>query len=93
MVHITLVRMVSDNLLPVVFYGTVAPLLVWLTVKKLVLEPLEQRRKTAARQAARESAREAVAAARREAEAAVSLMEERWRRVVTEEEARGGTYG
>ena len=35
----------DEVMLQPVFYGTVVPLLGWLTVKKLLLEPLEKRRK------------------------------------------------
>jgi len=80
----------DEVMLQPVFYGTVAPLLVWFTVKKLLLEPLELKRKEEAREKQRESLKEKVAAARQEAEASLSLMEERFRRGASEEEARNG---
>ena len=40
----------DEVMLQPVFYGTVAPLLAWLTVKKLLLEPLELKRKEEARE-------------------------------------------
>jgi len=73
-----------------IFYGTVAPLLAWLTVKKLVLDPLEVKRKEEAREKQRQSMKEKVAAARQEAESSLSLMDERFRRGITEEEAKNG---
>merc|ERR1719508_582812 len=70
----------DEVMLQPVFYGTVAPLLAWLTVKKLLLEPLEFKRKEEARRKQRESMKEKVAAARQEAEASLSLMKEEARR-------------
>ena len=80
----------DEVMLQPVFYGTVVPLLAWLTVKKLLLEPLELKRKEEAREKLRQSTREKVAAARQEAEASLSLMEERFRRGRSEEEAKNG---
>ena len=80
----------DEVMLQPVFYGTVAPLLAWLTVKKLILEPLELKRKEEAKKKQRETMKEKVAAARQEAEASLSLMEERFRRGKSEEEAKNG---
>ena len=80
----------DEVMLQPVFYGTVVPLLGWLTVKKLLLEPLEKRRKEEAARKQREAVKEQVAKAREEAEASMRLMEERHRRILSEEEARGG---
>ena len=80
----------DEVMLQPVFYGTVAPLLAWLTVKKLLLEPLELKRKEEAKEKLRQSMREKVADARQEAEASLSLMEERFRRGRSEEKAKNG---
>jgi len=80
----------DEVLLQPIFYGTVAPLLAWLTVKKLLLDPLAAKRKEEAREKQRQSMKEKVAAARQEAESSLSLMEERFRRGRTEEEAKNG---
>ena len=53
----------DDIMLQPVFYGTVAPMIAWLTVKKLILDPLEVRRKEEAKQKQRQSTKEKVAAA------------------------------
>jgi len=83
--------LLSDEvMLQPVFYGTVAPMIAWLIIKKLLLEPLELKRKEEARKKQRENMKEKVAAARLEAEASLSLMEERFRRGKTEEEAKNG---
>ena len=60
-----------------VFYGTLVPLLAWVTVKKLILNPLEEKKKAEKRRKQKESLREKVMAARKEAEASMNLMEER----------------
>jgi len=80
----------DEVLLQPVFYGTVAPLLAWLTVKKLLLDPLAAKRKEEAREKQRQSMKEKVAAARQEAESSLSLMEERFRRGRAEEEGKNG---
>merc|ERR1719481_213317 len=48
----------DDIMLQPVFYGTVAPMIAWLTVKKLILDPLEVRRKEEAKQKQRQSTKE-----------------------------------
>ena len=68
----------------------ICPVLLWFSVKKLVLEPLEAKRREEKRRRKREANKEKVAIARREAEASISLMEERFARIVGEEEAKGG---
>merc|ERR1712192_80461 len=81
----------SDEILvQPIFYGTICPILLWFSVKKLVLEPLEAKRREEKRRKKREANKEKVAIARREAEASISLMEERFARIVGEEEAKGG---
>ena len=55
-----------------------------------MLEPLEAKRREEKRRRKREANKEKVAIARREAEASISLMEERFARIVGEEEAKGG---
>ena len=55
-----------------------------------MLEPLDAKRREEKRRRKREANKEKVAIARREAEASISLMEERFARIVGEEEAKGG---
>ena len=80
----------DEVMLQPVFYGTVVPLLGWLTVKKLLLEPLEKRRKQEEERRQKEQVAEQVRKAREEAEASLKLMEERHRRILAEEEAKNG---
>lgn len=80
----------DEILLQPIFYGTVTPLLLWFSVKKLVLEPYQARQRDKERSRKRESNKEKVATAKKEAEASVSLMEERYMRIREEEETKGG---
>jgi len=80
----------DEVMLQPIFYGTVAPLIAWLTVKKLILEPMELKRKEEARAKQKQSMKEKVAAAKQEAEASLNLMEERFRRGLAEEESKNG---
>jgi len=80
----------DEILLQPIFYGTIAPILMWLTVKKLVIEPYRARKQEIERERQRETNKERVAGDRREAEASVRLMEERYNRIKEEELARGG---
>lgn len=71
------IHLSDEVMLQPVFYGTVVPLLAWVTVKKLILNPLEEKKKAEKRRKQKESLREKVLAARKEAEASMNLMEER----------------
>ena len=71
------IHLSDEVMLQPVFYGTLVPLLAWVTVKKLILNPLEERKKAEKRRKQKESLRERVMAARKEAEASMNLMEER----------------
>jgi len=84
------IHLSDEVILQPIFYGTVVPLLVWFSIKKLILEPQEARRKEKERSRRREMNREKVAEARREATASCSLMAERFRRILSEEEEKGG---
>jgi len=80
----------DEIILQPIFYGTVVPLLAWFTVKKLLLDPYEARRKEKERERKREQNREKVAEAKREAMASCNLMAERYSRILKEEEEKGG---
>ena len=71
------IHLSDEVMLQPVFYGTLVPLLAWFTVKKLILNPLEENKKAEKRRKQKESLREKVMAARKEAEASMNLMEER----------------
>ena len=81
----------SDEILvQPIFYGTVCPLLLWFSVKKLVVEPYQAKKREEARRKKREVDRERLGRERAEAEASVALMEERYNRVRAAEEGRKG---
>jgi len=80
----------DDIILQPIFYGTFVPLLCWFTAKKLILEPREARAKEKERLKRMEANREKVAEAKREALATCNLMTERYRRILREEEEKGG---
>ncbi|XP_061122588.1 dnaJ homolog subfamily C member 11a isoform X2 [Syngnathus typhle] len=73
----------TDQLLPsAVFYATVGPLVVYLAVRQLVIQPdLEKQRQSSASNTAKK---------KQEAEAAVLLMQESVRRIIEAEESRMG---
>ena len=60
--------------------GTLTPLLAWFTIKRLVLDPYQARKRDQERERRREANREKVAEARREALASASLMAQRFTR-------------
>ena len=73
-----------------VFYGTIAPLLTWLTFKKLILDPYEANKRLQEKEGLKEANLLRVAEARKEALASVELMTERFNRIRQEEFTRGG---
>ena len=84
------VHLSDEVMLQPVFYGTVVPMVAWFTFKKLILDPLEESRKQEEKRKQKEALREKVLAARKEAEASLSLMEERYNRIKSEEETKDG---
>lgn len=56
-------HLADEVLIQPVFYGTVVPVLAYLAVKRLVLDPREERKKAKERQKTAEAARERVAEA------------------------------
>ena len=84
------IHLSDEVMLQPVFYGTVVPMVAWFTFKKLILDPLEESRKQEEKKKQKEALREKVLAARKEAEASLSLMEERYNRIKSEEETKDG---
>lgn len=80
----------DEILLQPIFYGTVTPLLAWFTLKKLILDPYQARKKEKDREKTREANKERVADSKREAEASINLMRERFSRIKSDEETKGG---
>jgi len=80
----------DEILLQPIFYGTITPLLLWFTAKKLIMDPYQAKKKQKDREKQREANKERVSEARREAEACINLMSERYNRIKSEEEGIGG---
>ncbi|XP_071500871.1 dnaJ homolog subfamily C member 11-like [Diadema antillarum] len=73
-----------------IFYGTVAPLLVYWLVKVLVVNPYLQQQKERDIDEQKKSNKDAMEQKKREAHAAVRLMEDMMKRIVDFEESRNG---
>ncbi|KAK8723209.1 hypothetical protein OTU49_011910 [Cherax quadricarinatus] len=83
--------MLCEEILPApVIYGTLVPLMSWLAVQKLIIQPYMRQQKQAELLKQREANRSRLLEKRREALAAVELMRETVRRIVEQEEARKG---
>ncbi|CAB0005493.1 unnamed protein product [Nesidiocoris tenuis] len=80
-----------DEVLPSpIFYATIAPLLTYAIVKKLVIDPIVNEEKATKRQRQKETYRNRMAEKKKEARAAVDLMSNTFARIRAEEEARRG---
>jgi len=84
------IHLADEVLMQPVFYGTVAPLLTWFTIQKLIVDPYTHRKKQAEKQKLKESNLLRVAESRKEAMASIDLMLERFTRIRFEEESRNG---
>ncbi|KAG7166506.1 dnaJ homolog subfamily C member 11-like [Homarus americanus] len=83
--------MLCEEIMPApVIYGTLVPLLSWLALQKLIIQPYLRQQKQAELLKQREANRSRLLEKRREAMAAVDLMRETVRRIVEQEEARKG---
>nr|CAG4636868.1 EOG090X03AJ [Ceriodaphnia reticulata]SVE72837.1 EOG090X03AJ [Ceriodaphnia reticulata] len=80
-----------DEVLPSpIFYGTVTPMVAWIIVRRLVVEPYIQKQKVKDIERHRAMHHSQMLARRREAEIAIDLMKETYRRIVEDEENRKG---
>ena len=84
------VHLADEVLMQPIFYGTVAPLLTWFTIQKLVIDPYTHRKKEKEKQKLKEANLLKVADSKREAMASIDLMLERFSRIRSEEESRNG---
>ncbi|XP_042863915.1 dnaJ homolog subfamily C member 11-like isoform X2 [Penaeus japonicus] len=83
--------LLCEEILPApVIYGTMVPLISWLALQKLVIQPYLRQRKQTELLKQRESNKSRLLEKRREAKAAVDLMRETVKRIVDQEEARKG---
>ncbi|KAM8829352.1 dnaJ homolog subfamily C member 11a isoform X1 [Synchiropus splendidus] len=81
----------TDNLLPsAVFYATVGPLVFYLAMQRLIIQPYMRAQKEQDLEKQRESSASDIARKKQEAESAVLLMQESVRRIIEAEESRMG---
>nr|CAG4646907.1 EOG090X03AJ [Megafenestra aurita]SVE92290.1 EOG090X03AJ [Megafenestra aurita] len=73
-----------------IFYGTVTPMVAWIIVRRLVVEPYIQKQKVKDIERHRAQHHSQMLARRREAEIAIDLMKETYRRIIEDEENRKG---
>ncbi|XP_075990898.1 dnaJ homolog subfamily C member 11 isoform X1 [Anticarsia gemmatalis] len=73
-----------------VFYATVVPLVSWLVLKKLVLDPINRERQERDRQRSMEANYERLQEMQRQARATVELMRETYSRIRSDEEKKKG---
>ncbi|XP_037299974.1 dnaJ homolog subfamily C member 11 [Manduca sexta] len=73
-----------------VFYATVVPLVSWLVLKKLILDPIARERQERDRQRSMEANYERLQEMQRQARATVELMRETYSRIRSEEEKKKG---
>lgn len=84
------IHLADEILMQPIFYGTVAPLLTWFTVQKLIIDPYARRKKEAEKEKLKEANLLRVAERRKEAMASMELMLERYSRIRFEEASRNG---
>ncbi|XP_060809673.1 dnaJ homolog subfamily C member 11 [Amyelois transitella] len=81
----------SEEVMPSpVFYATVVPMVSWLVLKKLILDPIARERQERERQRSMEANYERLQEMQREARATVELMRETYSRIRSDEEKKKG---
>nr|CAG4637676.1 EOG090X03AJ [Chydorus sphaericus] len=73
-----------------IFYGTVTPIVTWIIVRRVIVEPYIQQQKAKDIERNRAMHHTQMMARRREAEIAIDLMKETYRRIILDEENRKG---
>ncbi|XP_011685885.1 PREDICTED: dnaJ homolog subfamily C member 11 [Wasmannia auropunctata] len=80
-----------DEVLPApVFYATVAPIITWTVIKKLIIDPVVKERTEREKEKQKELNKSRMMEKQREAKAATELMKETVSRIRTEEESKKG---
>ncbi|KYN37704.1 DnaJ like protein subfamily C member 11 [Trachymyrmex septentrionalis] len=80
-----------DEILPApVFYATVAPIITWTVIKKLIIDPIAKERTEREKEKQKEMNKSRMLEKQREAKAATELMKETVSRIRTEEESKKG---
>lgn len=81
----------SEEVMPSpVFYATVVPMVSWLLLKKLVLDPINRERQDRERQKSMEANHERLQEMQRQARATIELMKETYTRIRKDEEKKKG---
>jgi len=84
------IHLADEVLMQPIFYGTVAPLLTWFTIQKLIIDPYNNRKKEIDKQNLKKANLLRVAESRKEAMASIDLMLERFSRIRSEEQSKNG---
>ncbi|RWS23689.1 dnaJ subfamily C member 11-like protein, partial [Leptotrombidium deliense] len=83
--------LLSDEIVPeAIFYGTIIPLLSYYCVKKFIIDPYAEREKEKKNQKARQENATRLSKLKKEAEAAIRLMTETYRRINEIESEKSG---
>ncbi|XP_055837897.1 dnaJ homolog subfamily C member 11 [Episyrphus balteatus] len=81
----------SDEIVPAaIFYATIAPVIGWFLIKKTLIDPMNQERKSIEIKKTRKNNEQRLALKKEEARAAVELMMHTYERIVLEENDRQG---
>ena len=81
----------AEEILPApIFYGTVAPFILYAITKKLFLDPYQEQKKQKEKEKLKQQYKERLKEKRAEAQAAINLMQETYLRVEAEEKANKG---
>lgn len=81
----------SDEIVPAaIFYATIAPIITWFVVKKTLIDPMNQERRSIELQKTRKNNEQRLALKKEEARVAIELMMHTYERIVLEENERQG---
>ncbi|XP_037956451.1 dnaJ homolog subfamily C member 11-like [Teleopsis dalmanni] len=90
----------SEEIVPAaIFYASVTPILLWFVVKKTIIDPIKEDRRSSEIERTKQANEERLLLKRQEAHAAIELMHQTYERIVSEESSRQGilinkaTYG
>eukprot|EP00096_Caligus_rogercresseyi_P005907 TRINITY_DN21970_c0_g1_i1.p1 TRINITY_DN21970_c0_g1~~TRINITY_DN21970_c0_g1_i1.p1 ORF type:complete len:605 (-),score=145.05 TRINITY_DN21970_c0_g1_i1:145-1959(-) len=84
------IHLSDEILIQPILYGTLLPLVTWYSVKKLILDPMEERKKRKAEEREFQLKKDRLEEDRNEALAVIELMRNRYERIRFEEESKNG---
>ncbi|XP_054714168.1 dnaJ homolog subfamily C member 11-like [Uloborus diversus] len=83
--------LLSEEIIPsAIFYGTVTPIVGWYVVKTFIIDPYHRKQKERETEKVKEANAQKMMERKKEALMAVSLMQETYRRIKSQEEERNG---